>query len=487
MTSSKSDESSRKELNTGGTIKLQPRISLFTACGIIIGVIVGSGIFVSPKGVLIEAGSVGLSLLVWILSGVFSMIGAICYAELGTTIPKSGGDYAYIYEAFGSLPAFLFLWMALMIINPTSNAIIALTFANYGLKPFFPTCDVPELAIKLLAACTIAILTFINSYNVKMATSTNNIYSVTKVLALLIIITTGIAWLFLGNVEYFQYPDVMEGSNYKPSSLSLAFYSGVFSFAGWNYLNFVTEELIEPFKNLPRAIYISIPAVTLIYVLVNVAYFAVLSVDEILESNAVAVLFAERVMGVFAPIMPFFVASSCIGGLNGIIFTSARMFFAGARDGQLPELLSMISIRYVTPMPSLLFLGVLSIAMLFAADVFVLINYLAFAESLVVAVSVAGLIKMRLMNPDMQRPIQFPLIIPIIFLTMCLFLLILPLFNKPYELFVGIGIVLSGIPIYLLFVFNKRRPQFVTKLWIGFTHFIQKLLYCVPEEGSRSE
>ncbi|PIO53742.1 hypothetical protein TELCIR_24911, partial [Teladorsagia circumcincta] len=157
--------------------------------------------------------------------------------------------------------------------------------------------------------------------------------------------------MFDGNTEYFEMPDVLSGSQTKVSSLTLAFYSGVFSFAGYSYLNFVTEELKDPyrsefaflilfellklltmlrFRNLPRAIYISLPAVTLIYMLVNMAYFAVLSVDEILESDAVAVTFAKKVMGPFAPVMPFFVACSCFGSLNGILFTSSRMFFAGA-------------------------------------------------------------------------------------------------------------------------------------------------------------
>ncbi|KAK6047768.1 hypothetical protein COOONC_14727 [Cooperia oncophora] len=270
-------EPSTNSDSTSTAVKLKQQISLFNGCTIIVG------------GVLQEGGSVGVSLVVWVLSGIFSMLGALCYAELGTTIPKSGGDYAYIFEAFGPMPAFLFLWMALIIINPTSNAIIALTFANYALKPFFPNCAVPPLAVDLLAASTI------------------------------------------GNTEYFQMPDVLSGSQTKVSSLTLAFYSGVFSFSGYSYLNFVTEELKEPYRNLPRAIYISLPVVTLIYILVNMAYFAVLSVDEILESDAVAVTFAGKVMGPFAPLMPFFVACSCFGSLNGILFTSSRMFFAGAR------------------------------------------------------------------------------------------------------------------------------------------------------------
>lgn len=191
--------------------------------------------------------------------------------------------------------------------------------------------------------------------------------------------------------------------------------------------------------------------------------------------------FAGKVMGPFAPMMPFFVACSCFGSLNGILFTSSRMFFAGAREGQLPEMLSMISLNYLTPLPSLLFIGAASIVMLFAGDVLTLINYCAFSESLVVAVSVAGLVKMRLSQPNAKAPIKLNIFIPLTFLFFCTLFLVLPFLSQPVELIVGVGMILSGIPIYFLFVRNTDKPSVVYVPWIWLTHLVQKLLYCVPE------
>ena len=133
-------------------LELKQTLGLFSGCAMILGTIIGSGIFVSPKGVLAETGSVGMALVVWGLAGVLVLFGALCYAELGTLIPKSGGAYAYIQDSFGDMPAFLYMWATAFIVLPVGNAVIALTFAQYALQPFYPSCPTPQGAVLLLAA-----------------------------------------------------------------------------------------------------------------------------------------------------------------------------------------------------------------------------------------------------------------------------------------------------------------------------------------------
>ncbi|XP_047240762.1 asc-type amino acid transporter 1 isoform X3 [Girardinichthys multiradiatus] len=324
-------------------VTLKKEIGLLSACSIIIGNIIGSGIFISPKGVLEHTGSVGLALVVWVLGGCVAALGSMCYAELGVTIPKSGGDYSYVTEIFGGLTGFLLLWSAVLIMYPTTLAVIALTFSSYVLQPVFQNCAPPFMATRLLSATCLLLLTWVNCYSVRMATRIQDVFTVGKLMALGLIIVVGLVQIFNGNCEALI-PQVAFSMDSTPSvgQVALAFLQASFAFSGWNFLNYVTEEVVEPRRNLPRAIYISIPLVTFVYTLTNIAYFSSMSPEELLSSNAVAVTFGEKLLGVFAIIMPISVAFSTFGGINGYLFTSSRLCFSGAREGHLPSLLSMI-------------------------------------------------------------------------------------------------------------------------------------------------
>lgn len=463
-------------------MQLQKKLGLLDGVAIIVGVIVGSGIFVSPKGVLIRSGSVGLGLVIWVMSGVLSVVGALCYAELGTMIPKSGGDYAYINEAFGALPAFLYLWVALLVIVPTGNAITALTFAEYIVKPAWPHCDPPYEVTRLIATLITCLLTAVNCYDVKWVTRVQDFFTATKVLALLMIVGVGVwALLVEGHTDNMRQP--FQGSNTSPGALALAFYSGLFSYAGWNYLNFVTEELRDPYKNLPRAISISIPLVTVIYCLVNLAYFVILPKVDLLSSNAVAVTFADRALGGFAWSMPTFVACSTFGALNGAIFASSRLFFVGARQGHLPKAIALINVDTCTPVPSLIFLCIVTVVLLFIEDIYMLINYVSFVEALFTLISVSGLLWLRYKMPDRHRPIKVNIVLPIAFFVICIFLVTLPVFERPQEVCVGLVITLSGIPVYYIFIEWNKKPAWIQKTSNYLNSTCAKMFMCVLEEG----
>ncbi|KAJ8679425.1 hypothetical protein QAD02_015212 [Eretmocerus hayati] len=464
----------------GGEVKLQKQIGLLDGVAIIVGIIVGAGIFVSPKGVLLHTDSIGQALLVWVFSGFLSLVGALCYAELGTMIPKSGGDYAYIGDSFGPLPAFLYLWVALFILVPSGNAITAITFAQYILQALWHSCDPPYEAVRLLAAVITCLLTAVNCWNVKWATRVQDVFTGTKIFALIVIMAAGFWWLCLGHTENFH--NAMAKTNWQPGQFALSMYSGLFSYSGWNYLNFVTEELKEPYKNLPRAICISMPLVTMIYVLANVAYFVVLTRDQILASNAVAVTFGDKLLGSMSWTMPFFVACSTFGALNGAIFASSRLFFVGARNGHLPAAISLINVENLTPMPSLIFLCIITLALLLIENVYSLINYVTFVESLFTTMSVTGLLWLRYKRPDLHRPIRVPIILPIVFFIICAFLVTVPCLDSPWEVGIGTGFVLSGIPVYFIFIHWPQKPKWLISASYKFNMLCAKIFMCVQED-----
>lgn len=473
-----------------GAVRLKPKMTLLNGCTVIVGSIIGSGIFVAPKGVLINTGSVGLSITIWVLSGLYSLVGAFCFAELGCMIPKSGADYAYIMTSFGPFLAFIRLWIECMIVRPTSQAIVAMTFALYALRPIYPDCEPPMESVKLLAVVCILILTFVNCWSVKWSTFVQDIFTYGKLLALALIILSGTHQLATGHTEHFSFKNMTDPTEVAGhdaiaidwAKVILSFYSGLFAYNGWNYLNFVIEELIEPAKNLPKAIMISCILVTVVYTMTIAAFHTVLSVQDVLSSGAVAVTFAERLYGKWSLIVPIFVAMSTFGGVNGILLTSSRLFYAGAEERQMPSLLSMIQISHLTPTPAVIAMCLLSLLYLMSNDIYLLINYVGFTSWLAIGIAVACVPYLRWKHPEWERPIKVHLFWPIIYIIATLVIITVPILSEPKSTIMGCVIIATGVPVYYVFIVWKTKPRFFSVTLDKITHALQKIMVVVPPE-----
>lgn len=454
-------------------------IGLFNCICIIIGIIIGAGIFVSPVGIIKHVGSVGMSLTMWGIVGVFSVLCALCYAELGACFPQSGGEYIYIRKAWGDFCAFMCLWMNMIIIFPVCVATAGLIFASYVLKPFYHECEPPQEVIQLISISVVAVIVAINSHNVHWVTKLQKVITACKIFALVIIIVIGFIWMGKGNVESFQ--NSFEDSDYSVGAITLAFYSGFWAFGGWNYFNCVTGEVINPKRNLPLGIMISISVVTVIYVTVNVAYFSVLTPMEMLQSSAVAVTFLERTMVYLAYVVPFLIAISVVGGINGAVMLVSRLFLVAAKNQHLPRIIAMRHVETSTPVPSLITMFVLVTIMQTVGDIFCLIEMMGFSLSVVLTMVFAGQVWLRWKMPSLRRPIKVPVIIPALLCFINGAILVITVYQNYKESCLALIIIGCGIPAYLLGPM-WRKPKSVQGVIDSITTFLQKLLLVAEHE-----
>ncbi|CAI2731067.1 unnamed protein product [Schistosoma spindalis] len=386
----KPDDDAKVVIDKSSNVKMKRSIGVGTSITIIVGSMIGSGIFVSPTGILLNVRSIGASLIIWVACGIFSMLGAYCYAELGTIIERSGGDYIYVYEAFGSFIGFLRLWVEVMVVRPATIAIVALTFGEI-----------------------------------------QDIFTLAKLAALIMIIVTGFVESGIGRYEELK--ETFVDSNWSPGKIANAFYSGLFAYSGWTNLNCMVEEMKNPRKHLSIAIRLSCLLVTLVYTAVNVAYVTVVPVAEMLTTRAVAVTFANRIYGMFWWIMPIFVACSTFGSANGTILTTSRIFVVASQLKQMPAFISYLHTDRLTPIPAVLFTCIVSIIYLLVGDIFTLMNYLGFVQWLAIGLCVLIVVIFRFTRRNIQRPVKAPIIFAIIYLVVTASLLIFSFYGSPRE------------------------------------------------------
>ncbi|XP_067099406.1 b(0,+)-type amino acid transporter 1 [Osmerus mordax] len=463
--------------NKTSKFSLKREVGLTGAVSFIAGTMIGSGIFMSPQSVLVNIGSPGASLVVWVFCGLLAMLGALCYAELGTVIQDSGGEYIYFLRTWGQVVAFMFVFSFIIVMRPASATGIALSFAEYAVAPFYQACPAPKLVVKCVAAAGILVLALINSLNVRLAMLIQIFCMVTKVLALTVIIVGGVVLLFQGNTESFA--DSFDGTHVGVSSIGIALYQGLWSYDGWNTLNYVTEELKSPEVNLPRAVMIAIPMVTILYLLVNVSYLAVLTPQEVMTSPAVAVTWGNKVLGSWGWVMSVAAALSAFGSLNGTFFSGGRVCFVAAREGHMPGILAMAHVQRLTPSPALIFTTAISLVVLIPGDFQSIVNYFSFTAWFFYGITLSGLIYLKIKKPELPRPYKVPIVLPILVLIAAVFLVLAPIIDNPQIEYLYVALfIFSGIVVYVPFIHYKFCPGLLEKL----TMFLQLFLEVAPAE-----
>ncbi|XP_015509611.2 b(0,+)-type amino acid transporter 1 isoform X1 [Neodiprion lecontei] len=458
-------------------VHLKRRVGLVSGVALIVGTMIGSGIFVSPSGLLVRTGSIGVSFLVWTACGILSLCGALAYAELGTMNTSSGAEYAYFMDAFGAPPAFLFSWVSTLVLKPSQMAIICLSFAQYAVEAFVAECNPPEEVVKLVALLAIVVILLVNCYSVNLATGVQNAFTAAKLIAILVVIAGGSYKLIQGNTQHLRGAFDTAESTVNFGRLATAFYTGLWAYDGWNNLNYVTEEIKDPSRNLPRSIMIGIPLVTLCYALINISYLAVMSPSEMIESEAVAVTFGNRILGVMAWLMPLSVAVSTFGSANGTLFAAGRLCFAASREGHLLDCLSYVHVRRFTPAPGLIFHSLVAGAMVLSGSIDSLIDFFSFTAWIFYGGSMVALLVMRKTRPDHPRPYKCPLPIPILVLGISAYLIVAPIIDKPQiEYLYAATFIAAGMLFYLPFVKYGYVPKFME----GVNAFLQMLLEVAP-------
>ena len=448
LISGEAGSGNRKALrNATGEIGLARRLSLGDSIAIVVGMMIGGGIFLVPNLVARSLPSAPMIMAVWVVAGAVSLIGALACAELGAAFPATGGQYVFLREAYGPAAAFLCGWSLFTVARTAQAAWLSVVFSIY-LGYFVP---LGHLLSMLVSLAVLAGFTWVNYRGVKFGTVVQNSFTSAKVVGLLIIIA---AALLLGGHATHSGAVLPHGlASISISSFGVALIACLLGYDGWVQLTFVAGEIRNPERNVMRALVVGTLAVTGIYLLANTAYLRVLSIPEIAASGHVGADATERVLGpIGGSVVSLIILISVLGTLNGCFLTSPRVYFAQAADGLFFRKFADVHPVYGTPGFAIVAQAVWSAVLLLSGSYESLIDYSLFGIWLFYGLMIGAVIVLRRNRPDLTRPYRmwgYP-ITPVVFLFVTLWFLINMLITRPQASFSGLGLILTGVPAYFL-------------------------------------
>ncbi len=450
---------------------LERRLGTFSATTLIVGSMIGSGIFIAPSIMAGQIASPVVLLGLWIVGGILTLVGALSYAELAAMMPHAGGQYVFLREAFGRPTAFLYGWTLFLVIQTGFNAAVAIAFAKYlgvlGLPVgendvLFTVGPVSISSAGVVGCGVIAALTLVNIRGVREGALVQNVLTVIKVLAVAILVILAFA-LGHGSVSHFSSASTTElgpvaqaaGIGFL-AALGVAMSKALFAYDAWNTVTFAAEEVREPEKTLPRALILGTLVTTLAYTAATAAYVYVIPMDALanVEEHRVAAEVATIALGTPGRIaVAIAILISTFGCVNGLILGGARVLYAMAKDGVFFRSAATVHPSFRTPVRALALVGVWSCVLALSGSYDALLTYVTFASLVFNALTVVGVLVLRRKKPDMPRPYRVPLypLTPLVFLIGAGFFTVYIFIGAPREAMIGTALVLSGVPAYWWF------------------------------------
>lgn len=417
-----------------------------------LGSVIGSGIFLVATDISKSVPSPMAAMLVWLVAGAISLAGALIFAELGTMFPRAGGQYVFLREAFHPLLSFLFGWTVVFVIQTGSIAAVAVAFGRF--TGSFMTLD--DNQISWIATGVTIALTLYNLMGIKRGAQLLDVLTSGKIAALVIFILI----IFGISSGGFVTPVTFDMQGTTLSLFGVAMLGAFWAFDGWYSLTFVAGEIQNPEKNIPKATLYGLFTVIALYMLVSLAYFKVMSVDQIVNSTLVAGDAAKIVAGPLGgTLIGVLLLVSAFGCLNTMVISGARVIYAMGHDNLLPKTLAVVNPKTHSPNRALIFQMLWSILLIWSGRYDQLFTYVVFAGFIFYGLTAYGVIHLRKTKPELPRPYKVPLypVLPIVYVLFTIGFTVNSLIEKPQESLWGLAIIASGIPAY--WYFSKKAKS----------------------------